>query len=86
MKLITIASILSVLFLLQGCNLITPPPDNIIRPAVPSDLLVRCKFIPELEEPATMGSLYRYKDDIMADYQECALRHDGLIEAVNKTK
>lgn len=53
---------------------------------IPANLLTRCSDIPNIKEKANMGDLLKYSVELMGQYNECAIRHDGLVEAVTKKK
>lgn len=69
-------------FLLAGCSAIGPKvPDY----QFPANLTVPCEDLPPLNG-STLGDLYEYTIDIATLYNQCALRHDALSEAVKKSK
>ena len=70
--------------ILSGCVSLTkqPPPDV----PIPANLLTRCELIPNIKDKANMGDLMTYSVDLMRQYNECAIRHDSLVEAVTKPK
>lgn len=53
---------------------------------IPANLLTKCDRIPNIKDKANMGDLMTYSVDLMRQYNECAIRHDGLVEAVTKPK
>lgn len=65
--------------LLVGCE--TAPKTEV---PIPANLLTRCEKIPNIKDKANMGDLMKYSVDLMRQYNECAVRHDGLVEAVTK--
>lgn len=67
--------------LLVGCE--TAPKTDV---PIPANLLTRCERIPNIKDKANMGDLMTYSVDLMRQYNECAIRHDGLVEAVTKPK
>lgn len=69
--------------LLVGCDTLIKNPANTEVP-VPANLLTRCEGIPNIRDKANMGDLMKYSVDLMRQYNECAIRHDGLVEAVTK--
>lgn len=68
--------------LIVGCETVPPKSDV----PVPANLLTRCERIPNIKDKANMGDLMTYSVDLMRQYNECAIRHDGLVEAVTKPK
>jgi hypothetical protein len=66
--------------LLVGCQTIPPKAEV----PVPANLLTKCERIPNIKDKANMGDLMTYSVDLMRQYNECAIRHDGLVEAVTK--
>lgn len=68
--------------LLVGCQTI---PSRSEVP-VPANLLTRCEGIPNIKDKANMGDLMKYSVELMRQYNECAIRHDGLVEAVTPKK
>lgn len=48
--------------------------------------LVRCDALPVLPATVDMGIMTTQLAKIMAQYQECAVRHDCLIQAVDDGK
>ena len=68
--------------LLVGCKTIPPKAEV----PVPANLLTKCERIPNIKDKANMGDLMTYSIDLMRQYNECAIRHDGLVEAVTKKK
>jgi len=67
--------------LLVGCQTIPPKAEV----PVPANLLTKCELIPNIKDKANMGDLMTYAIDLMRQYNECAVRHDGLVEAVTKS-
>lgn len=74
--------LVSLAALLVGCETVPPKTDV----PVPANLLTRCERIPNIKDKANMGDLMTYSVDLMRQYNECAIRHDGLVEAVTKSK
>lgn len=74
--------LVSLAALLVGCETVPSKPDV----PVPANLLTRCERIPNIKDKANMGDLMTYSVDLMRQYNECAIRHDGLVEAVTKPK
>lgn len=66
---------------LVGCE--TAPKADV---PVPANLLTRCERIPNIKDKANMGDLMTYSVNLMRQYNECAIRHDSLVEAVTKPK
>ena len=70
--------------MLAGCVSLTKQPSTDVP--VPANLLTKCERIPNIKDKANMGDLMTYSVDLMRQYNECAIRHDGLVEAVTKKK
>jgi hypothetical protein len=68
------------LFLLGGCATSNVIP---LEQKYPANLTVRCEPLPTLKG-STLGDLYKYTIAISTMYNECAVRHDALSEAVTK--
>lgn len=68
--------------LLVGCETVPIKSDV----PVPANLLTRCEGIPGIKDKANMGDLMKYSVDLMRQYNECAIRHDGLVETVSPRK
>lgn len=69
---------------LSGCDILPRKPDSYVP--VPANLLTRCERIPNIKDRANMGDLMTYSVELMKQYNECAVRHDSLVEAVTKKK
>lgn len=55
---------------------------KIEKPKIPSELLVRCEDIPNINtEQLTMGDLYTKYIDLSIQYTQCATKNDKLIKA-----
>jgi hypothetical protein len=51
---------------------------------IPPNLLVKCDDIPEIgksDKGQNLGEVVKYTTELMKQYNECAIRHDQLIEA-----
>ena len=67
---------------LTACN---PPlrDSHNVRVIIDPSLAVACPALPKIEaETITMGELYTKYSQLQAQYIECAIRNDCLIEAV----
>lgn len=71
--------LLSFLFLV-GCSV---PGPKVPEYQFPANLTVPCEDLPPMNGN-TLGDLYEYTIDIATLYNQCALRHDALSEAVKK--
>lgn len=79
MKLITL---LAALLVLTGCATSMPKvPDY----QFPANLTAPCEELPHLRA-GSLGDLYKYTIEIATLYNQCAVRHDALSEAVKKVK
>jgi hypothetical protein len=77
MKILSLA-VLSLL--LVGCASNTPKvPDY----QFPANLTTPCEPLPQLKN-GSLGDLYKYTIEIATLYNQCAIRHDALSEAVKK--
>jgi len=72
------------LMFLSGCNTLYKVQSTDVP--VPANLLTRCEGIPNIKDKANMGDLMKYSIELMSQYNECAVRHDGLVEAVSPKK
>lgn len=72
--------IFTVSFLLIGC---TTPRVEVVDSKYPANLLVPCEELQELKGN-TLGDLYKYTTNLITLYNECAIRHDSLVQAVEK--
>lgn len=79
MKLIA-TTILLPLFLI-GCA--APSGPKVPDYQFPANLTVPCEDLPPMKGN-TLGDLYEYTIDVVSLYNQCALRHDALSEAVKK--
>lgn len=76
-------------FLLSGCGvlrLFQSSDNKQTEVPIPASLLTRCSDIPNIKEKANMGDLLKYSVELMGQYNECAVRHDSLVEAVTSKK
>lgn len=79
MKLLIIASLS--LFVV-GCAAPTPKiPDY----QIPANLITPCEELPHIRA-GSLADLYKYTIEIATLYNQCAIRHDALSEAVKKPK
>mgnify|MGYP006451952249 FL=1 len=67
------------LFLL-GC---ATPNVEVVDSKYPANLLVSCQELPQLKGNS-LGDLYKYTTNLITLYNECAIRHDSLVKAVEK--
>lgn len=78
--------IVSVLFLIQGCQSLTIPSDDIInkeKRTIPPELLIKCEDLPEIDNSVLyLGELMQYIELLMGNYTDCVVRHDKLIKKV----
>lgn len=65
---------------LVGC---TTPQIEVVDSKYPANLLVPCQELQELKGD-TLGDLYKYTTNLISLYNECAIRHDSLVKAVEK--
>ena len=80
MKLNRILFMVPVLFLAAGCSSLTPQLESITRPETPANLVVECRPLEEIDPVANLGTLMEYTTNLMAQYNECAIRNDQLIK------
>lgn len=83
--------IMMLAFMLSGCGVLrwlqqSNDPKQPTEVPIPANLLTRCPDIPNIKDRANMGDLLKYSVDLMGQYNECAVRHDGLVDAVTKKK
>lgn len=86
MKSIKILATLTLTASMSACITLPkqPVPD---QPALhPANLLVRCDSLPTIGTKANLGDVVKYTTDLMKRYNECAIRHDGLIDSVTPKK
>tara|TARA_Y100001973_G_C5189526_1_gene330022 strand:+ start:635 stop:928 length:294 start_codon:yes stop_codon:yes gene_type:complete len=57
---------------------------NMKSAKVPQNLVTRCDAIDSISQESNMGDLIRYTTDLMVQYNECAIRHDKLIETIKE--
>tara|TARA_R100001509_G_C4803423_1_gene193886 strand:- start:143 stop:436 length:294 start_codon:yes stop_codon:yes gene_type:complete len=57
---------------------------NMKSAKVPQNLATRCDAIDSISQESNMGDLIRYTTDLMVQYNECAIRHDKLIETIKE--
>tara|TARA_B100001093_G_scaffold520419_1_gene615662 strand:+ start:5666 stop:5959 length:294 start_codon:yes stop_codon:yes gene_type:complete len=57
---------------------------NMKTAKVPQNLATRCDAIDSISQESNMGDLIRYTTDLMVQYNECAIRHDKLIETIKE--
>jgi uncharacterized lipoprotein YmbA len=68
--------------LLAGCASSTPKvPDY----QFPANLTTPCDKLPHIRA-GSLADLYKYTIEIATLYNQCAMRHDALSEAVKKSK
>lgn len=72
--------ILAMPILLVGC---ATPRVEVVDSKYPANLLVPCQELQELRGN-TLGDLYKYTTNLITLYNECAIRHDSLVQAVEK--
>ena len=75
----------SALFLLSSCSTSTPPLDLGEIPP-PPNAISRCPELDLIGETPDMGDLLRYTFYTIEKYNECALRHDALIDFLEREK
>jgi len=75
-----ILTLLAIPILLVGC---ATPQVEVVDSKYPANLLVPCQELRELRGDS-LGDLYKYTTDLITLYNECAIRHDSLVEAVKK--
>jgi len=73
-------TIIALSVLLTGCSTIGP---KVPEYQFPANLTVPCEDLPPMNGN-TLGDLYEYTIEIATLYNQCALRHDALSEAVKK--
>lgn len=70
---------------LTGCDTLIKDSTDKQEKLFPANLTARCPKIPNITvKPVNMGNLMEYTTDLMGQYNECALRHDGLIDIIEK--
>ena len=52
---------------------------------IPANLIAPCQELPRLRA-GSLADLYKYTIEIATLYNQCAIRHDALSEAVKKSK
>lgn len=70
---------------LTGCDTLIKGNTDKKENQFPANLTVKCPKIPSITSKiVNMGDLLEYTTDLMGQYNECAMRHDGLIDIVEK--
>ena len=59
---------------------------NMKTAKLPENLATRCDAIDSITNDSNMGDLIKYTTDLMVQYNECAIRHDKLIETIKEEK
>lgn len=62
--------------LLMGCERLIPPLTPVNPPA---NAAQHCPKLQRIDENADMGGLLRFTHYVIAEYNDCAARHDALI-------
>ena len=76
------------LSLLVGCTQLPPAQEPSTQQEFPEAQLVRCDQIPvpDNEETGyanvTLGDLIKYSTGLQTQYNECAIRHDSLVNLI----
>lgn len=79
-----ILALLTVLFLLLGCNTLTPPLQPQIKIDPPDILMLPCRPLPLLAANARMNDLIQHDIALIQIYGECQLQINSLQEWINK--
>lgn len=82
MRTLTILSVC--VMMLSGCSTFSQAVPNKTVPTIPANLTTPCDSLDVLGDNSTMGDLVKYTVDLMAKYNECAMRHDNLVKATEK--
>jgi uncharacterized lipoprotein YmbA len=67
-------------FFLVGCASTHP---TVPTYQVPANLTAPCEELPRMRGD-TLGDLYKYTVEVVTLYNQCAMRHDALSQAVKK--
>jgi uncharacterized lipoprotein YmbA len=78
MKSLILVAALSIV--LVGCAAPTPKIPNY---QLPANLTTPCEELPPLQN-GSLGDLYKYTVEIATLYNQCAIKHDALSQAVKK--
>lgn len=79
-----ILSIALVSFLLTGCGYLTKELPTVAAPRIPENAKAKCPDLEPLAEGSNMGDLHRFAMDAVDNRNECAARHDALVDIVNE--
>lgn len=70
---------------LSGCDTMIKGNTDNNEKLFPANLTVRCQKLPSITtKSVNMGDLLEYTTDLMGQYTECAIRHDGLMDIIEK--
>lgn len=80
---------LVLLAVLSGCSTISTTQTKLPRNPFPEDQLVSCPKLPLPEKDSgsevfTVGNLMQYNTSLQSLYNDCAIRHDSLIDLIQK--